>query len=365
MKRLTWLALLAASGLLVCLVAAPSGTACCPAPPSGKPVVNADQTVVLLWDPATKTEHFIRQASFKSDADDFGFLIPTPTQPELNESGDAAFPFLKKLTEPEIKRVPRPSRGMGCGCAPTSSDAGWAAGKAAAPDVRVLEEKMVAGFNAVVLEADSADVLVTWLKDHGYAFSPEMEAWAKPYVEKGWKVTALKVAKDKDGKTERDVAASALRLTFKTDKPLFPYREPDPKSAAETLGVKDRLLRIYFISDGRYNGELTKDDPWTGKVAWSDKLKPEDRTKLLDLLKLPEGAGPAEWRLTEFEDPWPYRAAPADLYFSPDSDQGNVKRPPIIEYTAARWPADVTPLALAAAVVGPGLWRRFRRGREK
>ena len=28
-----------------------------------------------------QTQHFIRQASFKSEADDFGFLIPSPTQP--------------------------------------------------------------------------------------------------------------------------------------------------------------------------------------------------------------------------------------------------------------------------------------------
>jgi hypothetical protein len=50
--------------------------ACCPVPPSGKPVVNADQTVIMIWDAATKTQHFIRQASFKSAADDFGFLVP-------------------------------------------------------------------------------------------------------------------------------------------------------------------------------------------------------------------------------------------------------------------------------------------------
>src|SRR6266478_1701884 len=76
--------------------------ACCPAPPSGKPVMNADQTVVILWDAATKTEHFIRQASFQSEADDFGFLVPTPTQPELAESGNEAFPYLLEMTEPTI-----------------------------------------------------------------------------------------------------------------------------------------------------------------------------------------------------------------------------------------------------------------------
>ena len=49
--------------------------ACAPAP-SGKLVVNADQTVIIIWDAANNTQHFIRKASFKSEADDFGFLIP-------------------------------------------------------------------------------------------------------------------------------------------------------------------------------------------------------------------------------------------------------------------------------------------------
>ena len=33
---------------------------------------------------------------------------------------------------------------------------------------------------AAVLEADSADALVGWLKQHGYAYSPAVRAWAKP-----------------------------------------------------------------------------------------------------------------------------------------------------------------------------------------
>src|SRR5262249_31108347 len=78
--------------------------ACCPAYPPGKPVVNANQTVIIIWDAAAKTEHFIRKASFKSEADNFGFLIPTPNRPELNESGNEAFPYLQKLTEPEPKK---------------------------------------------------------------------------------------------------------------------------------------------------------------------------------------------------------------------------------------------------------------------
>lgn len=67
-------------------------------------------------------------------------------------------------------------------------------------------------------------------------------------------------------------------------------------------------------------------------MAWANKLGAEDRKKALELLKLPENTGPAEWWLTKFEDQWPYRAAPADVYFARGADQNAIKRPPIIEY---------------------------------
>src|SRR5262245_57099316 len=86
-------------GIIAFGLVTPVAVACCPVPPSGKPVLNADQTVVMIWDAANKTQHFVRQASFRSEADDFGFLIPTPSKPELEESSNEAFSFLHKLTE--------------------------------------------------------------------------------------------------------------------------------------------------------------------------------------------------------------------------------------------------------------------------
>ncbi len=340
------------------LVSGPRASACCPAPPSGRPVVNADQTVILLWDAATHTQHFIRKASFRSDADDFGFIVPTPNVPELEESGDAAFPYLLYLTKPEVKTVWRP---VGIGCASREQPTfALAAGAAHQEAVRVLQEKEVAGFNAVVLEASTAGALVAWLREHGYAYSPEVAAWAKPYVEGGWKFVALKVAKDPSS-SGKGVAASALRISFHTDRPLFPYREPDPAASAEALGVKHRLLRIYFVAEARYRGELTPEKPWTGRVAWAGKLTPQARQKLLELLKLPADAGPAAAWLTEFEDDWPYRAAPADVYFSRDKDQGSVRRDPIIRYVSSGGPGDVSLFAVAAVVVIPPLLRRVRK----
>jgi hypothetical protein len=348
---------------VVSLCLASAGRTCCPAPPSGKPVVNADQTVILIWDAANQTQHFIRKATFQSEADDFGFIVPCPSQPELEESGDGAFPYLLKLTEPEVKRAWRlpisvPSF---CCCAPCLMNE---SGSACHEMVTVLQEKEVAGFNAVVLEATSAAALTGWLKAHGYAFSPEVEAWAKPYVESGWKFTALKIAKGLPG-SEKAVAAASLRISFRTERPLFPYREPDPNAFAEALGARHRLLRIYFIAEARYRGELTKEQAWTGKVAWAGQLAPESRQKLLELLKLSASTGPATWWLTEFEDHWPYQAAPADVYFARDPGQEPVRRPPIIRYyVSSGWSRDGSVYALAAVVVVPPVVRRVRRSRR-
>src|SRR5688500_11744942 len=100
MKRCYWFALALAGAWLLTPPLPRPVEGCCPAPRSGESVVNADQTIVMVWDAAAKTQHFIRRASFKSQGEDFGFLVPSPSRPELAESGDAAFPVLQKLTEP-------------------------------------------------------------------------------------------------------------------------------------------------------------------------------------------------------------------------------------------------------------------------
>ena len=85
--------------------------------------------------------------------------------------------------------------------------------------------------------------------------------------------------------TATTVAASALRLSFKTDRPLFPYREPDPKDFAQNLEAKRRLLRIYFVAEARYQGELTEEDAVDG---------PRGLGRRAEAGRPPESAGAAE-----------------------------------------------------------------------
>jgi Uncharacterized protein conserved in bacteria (DUF2330) len=347
------------AGLALTLALIPSSAPACAVPPlkSGKPVAIADETAIILWDAESSTEHFIRRASFMTEADDFGFLVPTPAQPQLAEASDDAFKHLQKLTEPAIKKVPRPSGGVSCGCG------GSKTAKSEKSKVQVLEEvKGIAGYDAVVVRGDAADTLAAWLDRNGYSSSPALEAWLKPYVEKKWVVTAFKLTRDEDAKRRQKSASSAVRMSFQTETPFFPYSEPDNSAAEKQLNLSSRLLRVYFIADARFKGKLTKETAWPGKVVWTNKVTAGDRARTLELVKLKDGdrAGPVEWWLTEFEDRSAPRPGIADVTFSRDVDQSTITRDPIIEYVEANWPRDVTVYAIAAAMFLPFLRRRSK-----
>ena len=131
--------------------------------------MDADQTVIMIWDHERQTEHFIRQARFRSEGDSVGFIVPTPSRPQLEESGTKAFPYLAEITSPRKST----SFELPIGCSAP-------AGVTYTASVRVIEEKTVAGYHAVVLAADSGTALSSWLRDHGYAFTSQVAAWVHP-----------------------------------------------------------------------------------------------------------------------------------------------------------------------------------------
>jgi hypothetical protein len=342
----------------------------CAAPhPHNMPVAIADESAIIIWDEASKTQHFIRRVSFTTEAKDFGFLVPTPNQPELAEASDEAFKVLAKITEPKVVKQKRPTGGGGCGigCAMPASRA---PGDAMPPaGVEVLDQKRLAGQDVVVLKATDADELAKWLKDHEYEFSDDLREWVKPYLEQKWVITASKVAKAKDEGAEADktrkVGMTAVRMTFKADKPYFPYREP-AEQRAKKEAVPTRLLRVFFLSTGKVQGKLgDKGEAWPGTVAWANKIEPADREKILELLKLAKDTPPTAWWLTEFEDRSSPRPGTDEVYFSPADDQNPVERPAHVQYVAAPLPDCVMSYALVVYMLVPCLIRVVQRRKNR
>jgi len=113
----------------------------------------------MVWDKERQTQHIIRKVDFSTDADNIGFLVPSPSRPQLEESGNGAFSELAMITAPG--KGCSGGLPLGCACVAAPRDA-LAAG------VTVIEEKRVAGFHATVMTARSGDELFAWLRDNDY-----------------------------------------------------------------------------------------------------------------------------------------------------------------------------------------------------
>lgn len=118
--------------------------ACAPAPPPGVEVRVADEAALIVWDDITQTEHFIRRASFQTAGQSFGFIVPTPTVPELGEANNNIFDRLANQVRPD-RGISTATRGVqivpiSC-CA--SYRSGASSGAPGVPEVRVLHAQIV------------------------------------------------------------------------------------------------------------------------------------------------------------------------------------------------------------------------------
>jgi hypothetical protein len=177
------------------------------------------------------------------------------------------------------------------------------------------------------------------------------------YVKDGWVITAFKVDKSK-GPIGTNVSTRALRMTFKTDKPFYPYREPEDM---RTPGAphSSRLLRVFVLATDRMEGRLGEGPGAAnvGNTVWSDHIQQHQREDVLNLLQIKDSKLAFMPRLTVIEDTSSPRPGTEEMYLRTSPDQSTKKRPPIVTYVhvhaggvPAGSPPSVEGLGFAATV---------------
>ena len=179
-----------ALSVVVFMPFAPETRGCAIAPRDKESVGIDSEDAIIFHDSATKTEHFIRRADFRTEAKNFGFLVPTPTKPEVGETRSEVFGAHEHATAPRHLPSGKKHRVV-----VTPNDPKKDGAKSGAPP-RILQQTTVAGYDAVVLSADNVEGLEKWLKDNEFDARPALMEWLKLYVENKWIITAFKVARD-------------------------------------------------------------------------------------------------------------------------------------------------------------------------
>lgn len=346
--------------------------------PEYPPIVIAEESAIIVWDSVNKVEHFIRRAAFDTKSPDFGFLVPTPGPdlPKLTPVEDSIFRDMDQWVRPKIVSKAKYDFGpmllCSFGCGDKKSAMGPKNG------VRVLAEQKVGGYETAILEADNTESLSKWLKDNGYSNDPELQSWLAPYVAAKWRITAFKI--ERKAETGELATTKPVRMSFKTERPFFPYREPEVKldkakdenkprpfhfdEKGERIWNDARILRVHFVSNTRMEGKLGPAD-WHAKIPFADQLTDEQRKQIAKETGIAENDMPAQAWLTTFEDRASPRPGKDEVYFDPAQDQTPIRPADFIRYYEVHIPIDCTLICVVLLIGLVGVIVRWRRKYEK
>jgi hypothetical protein len=209
---------------------------------NGQEAFIASESALIAWNEDSQTETFIRRANFQGKGSDFGFIVPTPTEPELSEVDDSLFTTLSTIIAARF-------RGNSAGI---KSAGGGLGGGGGGGHVEVVKEQVVSGMKATVLRATDTRALGLWLANNGYPASPQVIRWTQYYVRNDFYLTAFKIDRKLD--SER-LKTAAVKMVFRSTAPFYPYREP-----ASNLRQRGRTLAVYFLG------------PWQAQARYVNAL---------------------------------------------------------------------------------------------
>ena len=317
--------------LFLCLLV--PALACAPFYPPEFDGEVATETALIVWDKTEGVEHLIRTADFDTRATEVGFVVPTPSRPALSAINNQLFEQLYEASKP--RTVYRYERDWEPGSFLAMAGCGVLSGGAPrqAKSVELLDRGKIAGQEYAVLKAGDVDALAEWLKTNGFPFPESNKSWAQEYIDKGYYLTAFRfLSKDGSG-----FITEAVQMTFKTEKPFYPYHEPE--SVKPRPG---RALRVYLLADQAMMG-ATAEGPWSAKLTFSAEIAP--------LQEFPQR------RLTSFLDKAEVRTGLSDLFFTPNPNQAEVHPP---DKVVTRRRKTVLPVDLMLVLLALPLffWRR-------
>ena len=222
--------------------------ACCFFSAKDRDVLQPAQKTFISWDPAREQVTFTVQPKFEGNALDFGMVIPTPSQPQLNEMPKDFFMLLGtfSIMEPvDREKFPMKNRRRFLRSSSLAVDAAAFAEPKAKSTVKIIEAGVVGTLDYKIITAERSDDLYTWLKEHEYAYSGDEETLGH-YVNKKWFFTVMKIdPKQIAGgaeRTDRPYAGeiTPTRFTFSSDKLVYPLR-------ITRVSVKDRTEALFYI----------------------------------------------------------------------------------------------------------------------
>jgi hypothetical protein len=203
------------------------------------PVDQTGEQIIFGLDDGQITAQIL--INYAGEAEDFAWLLPVASRPEITLGTMTAFQNLGWRTAPTWNLE---WQGGECnffwafpGMADSEASAG---GGNDDRDVTVVARKDVGPFETVVLESGSTDDLISWLDDNDYDQPAESRPLIDHYVRQGMLFVALRLKKD-----EPTGAIQPITLKFEEPNPCVPL------VLTQIAASPDMPVQLYLVSDTR------------------------------------------------------------------------------------------------------------------
>ena len=176
------------------------------------PISQVNERILFIQGDGIVTTHV--QIQYSGRPEDFAWILPVPTLPELSVSHNELFRQLELTTRPSF--VLDFEDDEICFPFPIFFRA-----EAATDDgsVEIVAEEQVGPFDTVIITGDDPQAVTNWLRENGYLLGGLGVDLLAPYVENGFHFVALKLAPDKDIGDLQPIA-----LTYAAEKPGIPIQ---------------------------------------------------------------------------------------------------------------------------------------------
>jgi HEAT repeat protein len=252
------------------------------------------QKAIILHDQGR--EDLILQVKYEGPAEEFGWLVPVPTLPEVTKGSMDPFYELSQLTQRQF---------------PANHVEGWSmnssGGRGDPDDVKVIKIQTVGAYEVAILATGNAAKLTEWLDANGFVFPADKGHVLDAYVAKQFYFVAIKIDPEhsgfsvqkgspKAGAVKKAIAPSTrkqlangelhpLIISFASAKCFFPL-------AISALNGKPSEISLYVLSAAPLMSRTIFDKQFAlyskGRKEWlqhaSDRRQDrEERLRQLDL----------------------------------------------------------------------------------
>lgn len=200
----------------------------------GEVGVYQDAERVIFTDNGDGTITVVLGISYEGKAEEFSWVFPVPSVPELGVAEIETLEILEAATLLEMKYST-------CPCYHLRISGPGAGGGGA----EIMSAGEVGPYDYTVLGGDGdPDVLITWLHENGYRVPEEIEPVIAAYVEEGMYFLAMRLRQDF---STQDI--QPIVITYQADRMIFPMR------LTAAAAVEDMPIKIWIFADEQYAPE--------------------------------------------------------------------------------------------------------------